>query len=208
MRRRPAPGVTLLLAAPRTPQPTAAAVPALEIASPGGREVVTESRAIGDVIDGRLCPAPSLAPAGLAAAEAAAADLFPAFAAFCKNADATKDDELRKPLLLALCKLDAHLAAGGGDFLAGDQLSLADCFLVPKLLHLRVAGSHFKGFEVPPQFETLQAYSRCMLEESELLRRTAPVPAMVRWGWANARGDPAEIERAAAEALVAVAVEA
>lgn len=175
-------------------------MPALEIGSGADRRVVTESRTIAEEID-RLCPSPSLSPEGLEAGDAAAADVFPAMAGYVKNTDAARVDELKKPLLLALCKLDAHLASSGS-FVAGEQMSMADCFLVPKLYHMQIVAAHFHGFEVPPQFEALQAYMSRTLE-SVMFRRTAPVPPMVKWGWANARGNAAEIERAAAEALAA-----
>ena len=177
-------------------------MPALEIGAGAERQVVTESRAIADEIDRQL-PGPSLAPAGLAEAEAAAADFFPALAGFVKNRDAGLANDKKKALLLALCKLDAHLA-GSGEYAAGDAFSIADAFLAPKLYHMRVAAAHYQGFEPPEQFEALKAYSDRMLG-SELLLRTAPVAPMVVWGWANARGDEAEIERASAAALAAPA---
>ena len=166
------------------------------------QQVVTESRTIGEAIDA-MCPEPSLSPAGLEDADAAAAGLFPAMAGYVKNVEPEKDDELKKALLLALCKLDAHLAQSG-TYLAGEQVSLADCFLAPKLYHMSIVAQYYKGFSVPPQFEALNAYMARTLQ-SEALVKTSPVPPMVRWGWANARQDFAEVQKAAEEALAEVA---
>jgi len=178
-------------------------MPALEITGADGtrQQVVTESRTIGEAIDA-ICE-PSLSPAGLEAADAAAAGFFPAMAGYVKNVEPEKDDELKKALLLALCKLDAHLAQSG-TYLAGEKLSLADCFLAPKLYHMAIVAQYYKGFSVPPQFEALSAYMARTLQ-SEALVKTSPVPPMVRWGWANARKDFAEVQKAAEEALAEVA---
>jgi hypothetical protein len=154
---------------------------------------VTESSVIADFLDERY-PSPSLSPEGLEAAEAARAPVFGSFARYCKSADAEADAELKKALLLALCNLDAHLEKAAAPFAAGASLSRCDCFLLPALYHIRVAGAAFKGFEIPPQFTALNAYMDAMFE-SDLLYRTAPQPPMVKWGWANARGDAEAVER-------------
>lgn len=39
-----------------------------------------------------------------------------------------------------LQKVDDHLAASGTTFLEGDTLSYTDCFLLPRLQHIIVAG--------------------------------------------------------------------
>ena len=160
-------------------------------------KIVTESAVIADYIDERF-PMPSLSPPGLDRAEAARSDVFGSFARYCKNTEAEADGELKKALLLALCTLDAHLEKAAGPFAAGAELSRCDCFLLPALYHIRVAGAAYKDFEIPAQFTALNAYIDAMFE-SELLYRTAPLPAMVKWGWANARGDAAAAEKATEE---------
>ena len=75
----------------------------------------------------------------------------------------------------------------------------ADCFLLPALLHVRVAGARFKGFEIPPQFDALQTYIAAC---EPLVAKSAPPDPMVVWGWANARGDAAAAAVAAAELRV------
>jgi glutathione S-transferase len=169
-------------------------------------QVVTESGKIADYLEERY-PSPSLRPPGFDKAEEARKSVFGSFARYCKHsvvmgdgeAEAVSEEAERKQALLrALCELDAHLESCAGPYAAGSQLSLTDCFLVPVLFHLKVAGAHFKGLEVPSQFGALRAYMDTM-HDSAIFRRTAPPSAMVRWGWANARGDVAEVERAAAE---------
>lgn len=174
-------------------------MPALEIIGDNDSQtdVLTESREIVSEICKRFRPHGSLSPPGLAAAEEAAAPLFGAFARYTKNTEVEADSELKKALLLSLCKLDAHLASPG-EWAAGSEMSAADCFLLPKLYHVRTAGAHFKDFEIPANFEALQEYMRNGFE-SQMLYRTAPPPPMVRWGWANARGDAAQVELAASE---------
>jgi hypothetical protein len=46
----------------------------------------------------------------------------------------------------------------------GAELSRVDCFLLPALYHIKVAGSTHKDFEIPSQFTSLQAYMSTMLE--------------------------------------------
>jgi len=154
--------------------------------------VVTESRTIASWIDDNY-PAPSMMGddfAELDAAEAAAKPVFGAFARYCKSTSESQDeeDELKKNLLLSLCTLDAQLAKEASPYATGGRMSVCDCFLLPALYHVTHAGAAFKDFVVPPQFDSLHAY----LEHgfaTEAFLSTAPPPALVRWGWANARGD-------------------
>ncbi|KAL1495927.1 hypothetical protein AB1Y20_014569 [Prymnesium parvum] len=162
-----------------------------------GEAVVTESSTIMDHLEERY-PSPSLSPAGLDAAEAVRSPVFGSFARYCKNVDEAADAELKKALLLSLCNLDAHLQQHAAPFAAGATLSRCDCFLLPALYHIKVAGAAFKQFEIPEQFTALTAYVDKMFE-SDLLYRTAPPPPMVRWGWASARGDTHAADEAIAE---------
>lgn len=176
-------------------------MPLLELPTPGGetsRHI--ESSEIALVLEAAF-PEPSIVgtePSVVEAAEAARAPVFGCFARYCKNTEADRDDELKKSLLLALCNLDAHLAQAATPYAAGAELSLTDCFLLPALYHMQVAGRAYKQFEVPPAFDALNAYMTGPLQ-SELFKRTAPDEALIRWGWANARGDTQAAARAASE---------
>ncbi len=175
---------------------------------------VVDSRAIVGWIEASHPSTPSLTPPGLAGAEALAAaeaacdGLFGVFARYCKSAggggaSAAEESELKKALLLRLCRLDAHLAAHS-PHAAGADVSTADCFLLPQLYHVQVAGTSFTRLggepllDVPEQFGSLRAYMERGFG-SGAFASTAPPPAMVRWGWANARGDSEAAVEAAAE---------
>lgn len=172
-------------------------MPALKVSD---QEVVTESRTIASYLDERFVPLRSLSSSPeLDAAEEVCAPVFGAFARYCKSTDdgSEADVELKKNLLLVLCKLDAHLDAST-KYLCGGALSMEDAFLLPTLYHITVAGSAFKGFVIPPQYEALHAYYAAAFA-TPLLQETTPPEPMVRWGWANARGDDAAVQAAIEE---------
>ena len=172
-------------------------MPALEAAD---GNVYTESRTIADHLDAHYPPSISESSL-LASAEEVCAPVFMAFARYCKSTEdgSEADTELKKNLMLVLCKLDAHLAlVGDKPFLCGGSLSMADAFLIPTLYHITVAGKAFKGFEIPSQFEALTAYYAAATSDPVLLACTPP-EAMVRWGWANARGDADAVQAAVME---------
>jgi hypothetical protein len=52
-----------------------------------------------------------------------------------------KDDHSIKNLLTQLGKIDDHLGKKGTRFLTGDTLCCFDCELMPRLQHIRVAGT-------------------------------------------------------------------
>ena len=132
-----------------------------------------------------------------AAADEVAGPVFGAFARYCKCTTEADDKELKKALLLALCNLDSHLQSQPA-YMAGARFSTTDAFLLPVLYHLQVAGLYFKDFEIPYQFDALGQYMDKHLNSEPMLSCTPP-EAMVRWGWANARGDEAAAMAAEAE---------
>eukprot|EP00325_Prymnesiales_sp_UTEX-LB-985_P009775 CAMPEP_0174696708 /NCGR_PEP_ID=MMETSP1094-20130205/2786_1 /TAXON_ID=156173 /ORGANISM="Chrysochromulina brevifilum, Strain UTEX LB 985" /LENGTH=334 /DNA_ID=CAMNT_0015893539 /DNA_START=164 /DNA_END=1168 /DNA_ORIENTATION=+ len=165
---------------------------------------LTDSRAIAAWLELKY-PDPSLESAEhLAAAEEAADPVFMAFARYCKSVNEDEEDAAkRKALIHALSKLDAHLAEKAAPYSAGDEMSLCDCFLLPTLHHIKIAGAAFKNFEIPEQYTSLVEYMSTMqLYEGVLLSETSPEPAMVRWGWAQARGDDAAAQAAADELML------
>ena len=54
-----------------------------------------------------------------------------------------KDEASKNALLSQLGKIDEHLGKRGNRFLTGDTLCCFDCELMPRLQHVRVAGSFF-----------------------------------------------------------------
>ena len=66
---------------------------------------------------------------------------------YCRNWDPKKDEILKKKVIKELQDLEDFLTDEDkpeGPFLCGKQLSLADCNLLPKLHHVKVAGYEFK----------------------------------------------------------------
>ncbi|ESO02046.1 hypothetical protein HELRODRAFT_65527, partial [Helobdella robusta] len=61
-------------------------------------------------------------------------------------------------LLKCLEKLESYLKSSEFDFLVGNYLSRADCYLLPTLQHIRVAGKAYRGFEIPTEFKSLWTY--------------------------------------------------
>lgn len=59
-----------------------------------------------------------------------------------------------------LQKIDDHLASSGTTFLEGESLSYTDCFLLPRLQHIIVAGKYFKDYEIPRNMKHLWRYLR------------------------------------------------
>ena len=165
-------------------------------------QVVTESRVIADYLEQRFPQPPLAGLPGQAAAEQVAGPVFGAFARYCKSTDDTtppeEQRELKKALLLALCNLDAHLMSNPAPFVAGSTPSVVDAFLLPALYHIQVAGTAYKDFEIPVQFDALNTYMQKNLN-AKSVKACTPPEAMVRWGWANARSDEAAAAAAEAE---------
>jgi len=71
-----------------------------------------------------------------------------------------KDETSQKSLITQLAKIDSHLGKKGSRFLTGDTLCCFDCELMPRLQHIRVAGSFFvTGFEnIPDDLHNLWKY--------------------------------------------------
>merc|ERR1712013_160096 len=75
-----------------------------------------------------------------------------------------KDDRSRANLEAQLRRIDKHLAEKGKRFLTGDTMCCFDCELMPKLQHIRVAGSFFCDFEIPASLTHLWTYIREMYQ--------------------------------------------
>ncbi|XP_015427824.1 PREDICTED: chloride intracellular channel protein 3, partial [Myotis davidii] len=129
-------------------------------------EAKTDTLQIEEFLEETLGPPefPSLAPRYRASAMAGN-DVFHKFSAFIKNPVPEQDDALYQQLLRALARLDGYLRAPLDDelarepqlresrrrFLDGDQLTLADCGLLPKLHIVDTVCAHFRGAPIPAQ---------------------------------------------------------
>eukprot|EP00095_Tigriopus_kingsejongensis_P001927 maker-scaffold246_size239296-snap-gene-0.22 protein:Tk01927 transcript:maker-scaffold246_size239296-snap-gene-0.22-mRNA-1 annotation:"chloride intracellular channel exc-4" len=69
-----------------------------------------------------------------------------------------KDESSKNNLLGNLRKINDHLADKESRFLTGDTMCCFDCELMPKLQHIRVAGSFFAEFHIPGELSSLWKY--------------------------------------------------
>ncbi|CAK0852693.1 unnamed protein product, partial [Prorocentrum cordatum] len=85
---------------------------------------------------------------------------FPALASFTKNTDPSKDDSLRLDLQIAFTRLRNHMHMQRTKFLCGDEPTLLDCDLLPKLYVFEQATAKLKGygFDDFPEFDEVLQY--------------------------------------------------
>jgi hypothetical protein len=87
-----------------------------------------------------------------ALAELSFEDLYMKFSQFLKvGGDSTA-------LVRTLEKVEGHLRDNGTRFMLGPNLTRADCYLLPTLQHIRVAGKAYKGFEIPTELRFIWRY--------------------------------------------------
>ncbi|KAG7324627.1 hypothetical protein KOW79_012643 [Hemibagrus wyckioides] len=140
-----------------------------------GREVKTDTNKIEEFIEEHLCPPkyPRLA-ARNPESNTAGMDVFSKFSAYIKNSNPAMNDNLEKGLLKALMKLDDYLSSPLPDeidensaedvttssrpFLDGQELTLADCNLLPKLHIVKVVCQKFRNFSIPRSLVSLWRY--------------------------------------------------
>lgn len=87
-----------------------------------------------------------------AEAEKSFEDLYLKFSTFLKTGGDVG------PLVRVLERIEGHLRTTNTKFMIGDQLSRADCYLLPSLQHIRVAGRAYKNFEIPTELTYLWRY--------------------------------------------------
>jgi len=136
-------------------------------------------------------PGPSLAVPEEYVSVVDRSQIFPEIAAYTKNTDSSKDDELKLNLQMALTRLRTHLFSLPVDtrFLAGDTPSLLDCDLLPKLYVLQNATKHFKGYSLDDMMVTDDV--RMYYERASALPPfvdSCYPPDVCIWGWQQARG--------------------
>ncbi|MGH0155949.1 UNVERIFIED_CONTAM: hypothetical protein FKN15_058929 [Acipenser sinensis] len=140
-----------------------------------GTEVKTDTNKIEEFLEENLSPPkfPKLA-AKNPESNTAGLDVFSKFSAYIKNSNPAMNDTLEKGLLKALSKLDGFLSTplpeeidensaedesvSTRHFLDGDELTLADCNLLPKLHIVKVVCLKYRGFEIPRSLSSLWRY--------------------------------------------------
>lgn len=159
------------------------------------KECYVESDAIADYVD-FFFPQPSLKGSAKdrEAAEACVAGIFPAIAKYLKHTPDGDDEDvaLKAGLEEKLDTLEAHLATDGrtGPFLIGngEQMSLMDCSLAPKLYHMQTGLEGLKGMSIDlkQQFPKVAAYMDAVFARPSFEKTKYPTETVL-WGWGNAR---------------------
>lgn len=119
---------------------------------------------------------------------------FPAIASYLKHTPDGDDDdnELKCGLCEALSLLEAQLTSEGrtGPFIVGDgeNITLLDCNLAPKLFHMKVGVAEFKdnSVNVDDDFPAVASYINTMFNRESFLK-TKYLEETIVWGWGNAR---------------------
>ncbi|XP_049638569.1 chloride intracellular channel protein 3 [Suncus etruscus] len=151
-------------------------------------EAKTDTLQIEEFLEETLGPPefPGLAPR-YRESSTAGNDIFHRFSAFIKNPLPSQDDALYQQLLRALAKLDRYLREplehelaqepqlreSRRRFLDGDQLTLADCCLLPKLHTVDTVCAHFRQAPIPAELRGVRRYLDSALQEKEF-RYTCP----------------------------------
>ncbi|KAM9820594.1 chloride intracellular channel protein 5a [Neosynchiropus ocellatus] len=138
-------------------------------------EVLTDVNKIEEYLEEMLSPPkyPKLA-AKNRDSNTAGNDIFSKFSAYVKNTRPDQNRALEQSLNKALAKLDKylinplpseiqmgrHVAQGESTrkYLDGDELTLADCNLLPKLHVVKVVAKKFRKYDIPSDFGGVWRY--------------------------------------------------
>uniref|UniRef100_UPI0037E94D5D chloride intracellular channel protein 5a n=1 Tax=Semicossyphus pulcher TaxID=241346 RepID=UPI0037E94D5D len=138
-------------------------------------EVLTDVNKIEEYLEERLAPPkyPKLAAKNLES-NTAGNDIFAKFSAYVKNIRPDQNGALEKSLDKSLAKLDDYLNSplpdevltgrhsGDGEsdrkYLDGDELTLADCNLLPKLHVFKVVSKKYRNYDIPSEFRGVWRY--------------------------------------------------
>ncbi|KAK6489976.1 chloride intracellular channel protein 5b isoform X1 [Huso huso] len=138
-------------------------------------EVKTDINKIEEFLEEVLAPPkyPKLA-AKQRESNTAGNDIFAKFSAFIKNTKPEANESLEKALSKALRKLDSYLNTvlpeeidtesaedvnvSKRKFLDGDELTLADCNLLPKLHIVKIVAKTYRNYEIPSDMTGVWRY--------------------------------------------------
>ncbi|XP_077368596.1 chloride intracellular channel protein 5-like isoform X3 [Festucalex cinctus] len=135
------------------------------------REVLTDVNKIEEYLEEMLAPPkyPKLAVKNHQS-NTAGNDVFARFSAYIKNTSPAKNKALEQSLNKALVKLDEYLLSPLPDevhlvdgesarkYLDGDELTLADCNLLPKLHVVKVVAKKYRNYNIPSQYRGVWRY--------------------------------------------------
>uniref|UniRef100_A0A8C6VLJ6 Chloride intracellular channel protein n=1 Tax=Naja naja TaxID=35670 RepID=A0A8C6VLJ6_NAJNA len=125
-------------------------------------------------------------------------DVFAKFSAFIKNTREDVNEHLEKTLLKALNKLNIYLntplpeeidanstediTVSTRKFLDGDELTLADCNLLPKLHIIKVVAKKFRNFEFPSEMTGIWRYLNNAYDRDEFIN-TCPADREIEYAY-------------------------
>ncbi|XP_059354264.1 chloride intracellular channel protein 5-like isoform X1 [Carassius carassius] len=153
-------------------------------------EVKTDINKIEEFLEEVLAPPkyPKLA-ARHRESNTAGNDVFAKFSAFIKNTKPAANEALQKGLTKALKKLDDYLnsplpdevdadsmeeeKASNRKFLDGNELTLADCNLLPKLHIVKVVGKKYRNYDIPNDLTGVWRYLNNAYEQEEFTNTCA-----------------------------------
>ncbi|KAM9325889.1 chloride intracellular channel protein 3 [Gastrophryne carolinensis] len=137
------------------------------------KELKTDTNKIEEFLEAILTPPkyPAMTPK-YKESNTAGNDVFHKFSAYIKNQLPAQDDTLQKHLLRSFLMLDRYLCTplphelakdpkmteSKRKFLDGDELTLPDCNLLPKLHIINTVCKHYRHFEIPRDLRGLSRY--------------------------------------------------
>ncbi|XP_062929869.1 chloride intracellular channel protein 4-like [Mobula hypostoma] len=121
-------------------------------------------------------------------------NIFQRFSAYIKNPLIAKNQTLEKLFLKALLELENYLNTplphedssrpSERLFLDGNELTLADCNLLPKLYIVKVVCKHYRNFTIPKQLRGLCRYLESA-EKREEFMNTCPNEEEIKLAYKN-----------------------
>uniref|UniRef100_A0A8C4RX23 Chloride intracellular channel protein n=1 Tax=Erpetoichthys calabaricus TaxID=27687 RepID=A0A8C4RX23_ERPCA len=153
-------------------------------------EVKTDVNKIEEFLEEVLAPPkyPKLA-AKNRESNTAGNDIFAKFSAYIKNTKPEANEGLENTLTKALKKLDTYLNTPQPDevdsdsvenvtvskrrFLDGDELTLADCNLLPKLHIVKIVAKKYRNYEIPTELTGIWRYLKSAYARDEFTNTCA-----------------------------------
>ncbi|XP_002166880.1 chloride intracellular channel protein 5 isoform X1 [Hydra vulgaris] len=123
--------------------------------------------------------------------------IFQKFSALIRNRDPAGEERLRDSLNEELQKLDAFLASSKkipGPYLAGNEMTMSDCVLLPKLHQMQITLKFFNDFSIPKNLVYLQNYLK-VANENEVFVKTCCETSEILEGWSAHVGDPKKVQK-------------
>ncbi|XP_036600714.1 chloride intracellular channel protein 6 isoform X1 [Trichosurus vulpecula] len=164
-------------------------------------EVKTDVNKIEEFLEEKLAP-PRYPKLGTQHTESNSAgnDVFAKFSAFIKNTRKDANENLEKNLIKALRKLDNYLntplpdeidayssediTVSNRKFLDGNELSLADCNLLPKLHIIKIVAKKYRNFEFPSEMTGLWRYLNNAYTRDEFTN-TCPADQEIEYAYSD-----------------------